>query len=68
MDKVEWTEPEVGIATLGQIPVEGATAEIILAYLPSCAAYGVTLNFHLDFKSTSSETISVRPYAAQLGR
>ncbi|MBA7483256.1 hypothetical protein ES707_18767 [subsurface metagenome] len=62
MDTVEWTEPEAGIAALGQLPVAGATAEITLAYLPSCARHGVTLNFHLDFRSTSAETISVRPH------
>lgn len=67
MDTVQWTEPEVGIGALGQIPVEGATAEIILAYLPSCAKYSVTLNFHLDFKNTSSETISVRPHIYLVG-
>ncbi|MBA7638928.1 hypothetical protein ES703_46584 [subsurface metagenome] len=67
MNRVEWTEPEVEIGALGQIPVEGATAEITLAYLPSCAKTGVTLNFHLDFKNTSSETISVRPHIYLIG-
>ncbi|MBA7588176.1 hypothetical protein ES708_30227 [subsurface metagenome] len=56
---VERDLPEVSLGEL--VPVEGATAEIILAYLPSCAKYGVCLNFWLDFRNTSSETISVRP-------
>ncbi len=67
MNTIEWTEPELGIAALGQIPVEGATAEITLAYLPSCAKKYVTLNFHLNFRNTSSVPISVRPHIYLVG-
>lgn len=55
-------EQGLGEVTLGElVPVEGATAEIILAYLPSCAVPWETLNFHLDFRNTSSEPVSIRP-------
>lgn len=48
--------------TFGElVPVEGATAKILTAYLPSCAAKLETLNFHLDFRNTSSVPISIRP-------
>ena len=51
-----------GEVTFGElVPVEGATAEIVVAYLPSCAAYWETLNFHLDFRNTSSVPVSIRP-------
>lgn len=64
---IERAKPEVGIAALGETPVEGATAEITLAWLPSCAKVGIELNFWLDFKNTSSETISIRPHIYLIG-
>lgn len=67
MDIVEWTEPEVGIGALAEIPVEGATAEIITAWLPSQADYGKDIVVWLDFRNTSSETISVRPHLYYIG-
>lgn len=58
----ELVERGPGEITLGElVPVEGATAEIILAYLPSCAAPWETVNFHLDFRNTSPAPVSTRP-------